>query len=137
MTDGSTAEPGNGARRALDRLAGISAPVLLAALGVVLWSMLAGVVEGVAENHGAIIELRAAVDNLTDTVTEQTADRWTATQETQQQALQALIDAAQNQQLVDAEELLRQHQTRLEQLLVDVTLGFRRLDDLADAIQTD
>ena len=88
----------NGTRRVIDRLASIAVPILLGALGVVLWSLLTGVVEGVDSNQTAIVELQVAVENLTDLISDRTDDRWTATQDEQQQVIQALVDTAQNGQ---------------------------------------
>lgn len=131
--DGPSPANGNGTRRTLDRLAALSVPVLLGALGIVLWSMLAGVVDGVAANRAAIIELKAAVENLTAMVDERTNDLWTAAEEEQQQADQAVIDAAQNGQIVDARQQLQQHQSRIEAMAIELAVGDRRLDALEGA----
>jgi hypothetical protein len=127
---------GNGTRRTLDRLAGLSAPVLLGALGIVLWNLLAGVVEGVDANRDAIIELRGAVEALAATVTERTGDRWTATQDAQQQVIQALVDTAQNEALIDAREQLRDHQARLEAIALELARSGRRVDTLEELLGT-
>lgn len=119
-----------GARRVLDRLAAVTYPTLLGALGIVLWSMLNGVVAGVRDSEAAIAGLRTTVENLATTVTERTGDRWTATQEAQQQVIQALVDTAQNGQLIEAKADLRQHQMRLEAIAVQMAVGDRRLEAL-------
>ncbi len=138
MTDKDGPSPadgnGNGTRRPLDRLATLSVPVLLGALGIVLWSMLAGVVEDVTANHSAIIELKAAIENLTAMVDERTHDLWTAAQEAQQQAVQTVVDAAQNEQIADAKQQLQQHQARIETMAIELAVGDRRLDALEGAV---
>lgn len=121
---------GSGSSRVLDRLAAISYPALLGALGIVLWSMLSGVVAGLRDSEAAIAGLRTTVENLATTVTERTGDRWTATQEAQQQVIQALVDTAQNGQLIEARTDLRQHQMRLEAIAVEMAVGNRRLEAL-------
>ena len=127
---------GNGTRRVLDRLASLSVPVLLGALGIVLWSMLAGVVDGVAANRSTIIELKAAIDNLTAMVDDRTQDLWTTAEAEQQQAIQAVIDAAQNEQIVDVKQQLQQHQSRIEAMAIDLAVGDRRIDTLEEAVAT-
>jgi hypothetical protein len=138
MTDQKEPVPrnGNGTRRVIDRLAELSVPVLLGALGMVLWSMLGGVVDGVDANRAAIIELKAAIENLTAMVDERTADLWTAAQEEQQQAIQVLVDQAQNEQLIDAKTQLQSHQSRLEAIAVELAVGDRRIDTLEGAVGT-
>lgn len=129
--------PGNGGtQRVLDRLALLSVPVLLGALGVVLWSLLNGVVEGVHANQDAIMELHAMVAELTATVEERTGDRWTATQEAQQQVIQALVDTAQNEQLLGTRETLGVHRDRLEALALDLAVSQRRLDSVEAMVGT-
>ncbi len=137
MTDQHEPPDGNGTRRVIDRLATLSVPALLGALGIVLWSMLAGVVEGVAANRSAIIELKAAVETLTAMVDERTNDLWTATQAAQQQVVQGLVDAAQNEQLTETRQQLQQHQSRLEAMAIDLAVGDRRLGALEDAAGTE
>ena len=126
----------NGTRRPIERLAAISVPVLLGALGIGLWSMLSSVVEGVRANQTAIIELRGAVEALTATVTERAADRWTAAQEAQQQVFQALVDTAQNEQLIDARAELKEHQLQLQAMAIELAIGDRRLDALEAMLVT-
>jgi ABC-type lipoprotein export system ATPase subunit len=120
---------GNGtSRRVLDRLAAVGFPVLLGALGIVLWTMLNGVVIGVRDSQTAIAGLRATVEHLAAAIEERTAGVWTEAREAQQQVIQALVDATQNNQLMDAEATLRDHQARLEAYAIELALRGRQLD---------
>jgi len=128
------AEAGEGTRRVIDRLAALSVPVLLGALGIVLWSMLGDVAAGVDANRGAIAELQTAVENLAVTISERTANRWTAMQEEQQQLIQALVDTAQNEELIEAKTELREHRARLEAMAIELAIGARRLEEVEGAV---
>jgi hypothetical protein len=123
----------NGVRRVLDRLAALAVPGLLGALGVVLWSVAGDLVAGVAANRDAIADLRAAVETLTVTVNERTADLWTGAQEEQRQMMQALIDTAQNEELIEAKAELRAHRERLEAMAIELAVDARRLDEIEAA----
>ena len=129
-TDNSDA---NGTRPVVDRLATMVVPVLLGALGVVPWSLMGSIIDGVDANRAAIAELQATVENLAVTVGERTVDRWTATQEEQQQLIQALVDTAQNEQLIEAKAELREHRARLEAMAIELAIGTRWLDEI-DAV---
>ena len=131
---GRAASNGNGtSRRVLDRLAAVGFPVLLGALGLVLWTMLNGVVDGVRDSQTAIAGLRATVENLAAAIEERTTGVWTEAREAQQQVIQALIDATQNDQLMDAQAALRDHQARLEAYAIELALRGRQLDALEAA----
>lgn len=128
---------GNGTtQRVIDRLALISVPVLLGALGIVLWSLLNGVIDGVRSNERAIVALEATVGEMQATLSEAASDRWTSTQEAQQQVIQALVDTAQNEELIEAKEDLRAQRTRLEAMAIDLAGNQRRIETLERIIGT-
>jgi hypothetical protein len=125
---------GAGARRVLDRLAALAVPGLLGALCMVLWSVAGDLLAGVAANRDAIADLRAAVERLTVTVNERTADVWTAAAEAQQRIIQALVDTAQNEALIEAKEELRLHRERLETMAIELAVDAGRLDAVEAAL---
>ncbi len=127
---------GNGGQRVIDRLALIAVPVLLGALGVVLWSLLTGVIDGVRSNERAIVALETTIDEMRSTLADAAADRWTATQDAQQQVIQALVDTAQNEELIEAKEELREQRSRLEGIAVELATDERRIEALERIIGT-
>lgn len=125
-----------GVQNVLDRLALLAVPVLLGALGVVLWSLLNSVVDGVHENQEAIAAMQSSIGEIASALEERTGDRWTATQDAQQQVMQALVDSAQNEELIEAKEEVRAHRDRLEALALDLAVGLRRIETLEMTVGT-
>ena len=67
------ASNGGRAQSPLERLAVLAVPILLGALGMVLWSLLSGVLDGVRDNQIVIAEMQTSIGEIASALTSRPA----------------------------------------------------------------